>query len=352
MIVHNKPCFAHDEIGALQQVLSRDWVIAGKEVTAFEYAFAEYIGAPYAIAVNNGTAALHLSLLALNIQPGDEIILPTYTASDLLNAIYYVQATPVLVDTAKKSFVIDTKQIVKKITDKTKAMIIPHVFGFPADIAAIEHMYHIPIIEDCAHAITTFPREKHLGMLGKISIFSFYATKLLTTGQGGMLVTQDKQIYDYVRDLISYNGRDNYRVRYNYPMTDIAASIGLVQLKKFPTFCKRRQEIAQKYQTILEIKHIPHFPDKTMCDIVPFRFVLVNKDEDELKKREKLFLTHGIEATQPIKPYELLHRLLGHNKTAFPNAEHLAQTTLSLPIYPCLCDVEIQHICSTLEEIL
>lgn len=350
-IWHNKPCLDEKEISAVTDVLHKGWLIAGDEVRKFENAFAKYIGSSYAIATNSGTSALHLSLLALGIGTSDEVILPTYTSSDLLNAINYVGATPILIDIEKDSCTINISDIAEKIRKRTKVMIIPHTFGFPADIPAL-YQYNIPIIEDCAQAIGSVLEDKMVGTFGDISIFSFFATKLLTTGQGGMVVTNNRTYYDYIRDLIDYNGCDIYKTRYNYPLTDIVASIGKVQLDKYPAFSKRRKEIANAYQKVLEAKHIFHLPTRHDEGIVPFRFLFQCQNDEQLQKIKVQFIQKGIEVKQPIASYELLHRLLHQNQNDFLNTEKFSQTMLSLPIYPCLHDDEVTYVVRALENIL
>src|SRR5579871_5354762 len=351
LIPHNKQCIDEAEIAAVTRVLQKEWLIAGEMVDLFEENFKEYVGAPYAVTVNSGTSALHLSLLALGVQEEDEVIIPTYTASDLLNAISYVGAKPILIDIAKDSCNIDLIQIPKKITAKTKVMIIPHTFGFPTDIEQL-YQYKIPIIEDCAQTIGSMLHDRRVGTFGMISIFSFFATKLLTTGQGGMVVTRNKKIYEYIKDAIDYNGRDNYKVRYNYPMTDIAASIGNSQLKKYPGFAEKRKHIAHSYQKVLEAKSINHYPKKSDTHVVPFRFLLQCTDEKNLAFVQQTFRQQGIEVKQPIAEYELLHRLLHEDDRRFLRAERFAKSVLSLAIYPCLSDTDIERIVGVLSSSL
>ncbi len=351
MIQHNKPCIGKEEADAVRKVLQSGWIIAGKEVETFENNFKKYIGMPYAVAVNSGTSALHLSLRALGVKKGDEVIVPTYTASDILNVILYVAATPVLVDIGKDTCVIDVVKVERKITKKTKAMILPHMFGVAANIPYLRH-YHIPIIEDCAQAIGTLLNNTMVGTFGDISIFSFYATKLLTTGQGGMVLTNKKDLYAFIQDAIDYNGRDTYAVRYNYPLTDIAASIGNVQLKKYPEFAKNRKKIQHAYQRVLAKKNVLFLPSSEDKDTTPFRFLFQVPGSVGVHVLQKEFEKRNIEVRQPVHPYELLHRLLGQDKKDFPNAEKFAQTMLSLPLYPDLTTNECAYIASVLDQLL
>lgn len=349
-ILHNQPTIDGEEIEAVARVIRTNWIIAGAEVEDFERHMRQLINSAYAVAVNSGTSALHVSLLALGIEADDEVILPSYTSADILNAIFYVRAIPVLCDSEKDGCNIDLEQIKKKLTKKTKVMIIPHTFGIPAQIDKIKQ-YQIPIIEDCAQALGTTYQGKMVGSFGDISIFSFYATKIITTGQGGIVLTNNKKYYDYIRDIINYNGRKNYKIRYNYPMTDIAASIGNIQIKQLDQFVHRRQIIAARYAKILDKKHVFYFPKKNQQDVNPFRFVLQLSDNAQVKKIKKFFLNKNIVTKIPIKRYELLHNLLDKNPRDFPYAEYLAKVLLSVPIYPGLQEEDIERILSVLQRI-
>lgn len=351
IIPHNKPSLDNREIAAVIRVLKSNWIIAGKEVEKLEDNIKKSINVKYAIAVNSGTSALHLSLIALSVGRGDEVILPAYTASDILNPIYYTGAVPVLVDIEENGLNIDTLQIKNKLNSKTKAMIIPHTFGFPARIDEIKK-YKIPVIEDCAQAIGSFYQKTPVGSFGDLSIFSFYATKMLSTGQGGMVITNNKDYYTTIKDLINYNGRDNYKVRYNYPLTDIAASIGNVQFNKLNLFIERRKHIASKYIDVLEEKNVLYWPKKEDSHVNHFRFVIqfdTSRRRDSIK--EKL-AQKGIITIVPVAPFELLHVLLKQNKRYFPRAQKLADTSLSLPMHPTLTDTQIEKIGDALDTLL
>ncbi len=349
-IAHNKPTIEEEEIRAVEKVLRSNSLIGGKEAYLFEQQMKDYVGMKYAAAVISGTSSLHLSLLAMEIEPDDEIIVPTYTAADILNAIFYVKAKPIVCDIEKNSCNIDIKQIQKKITKKTKAMIIPHTFGIPIDIEKIKQ-FNIPIIEDCAQALGSKYDGKVLGSFGDISIFSFYATKLITTGQGGIVMTNNRKYYSFIKDVINYNARKYYLVRYNYPMTDIAASIGNIQIKKLPAFIKKRQELAKEYIKILKDKSISSVPDVLSPDINPFRFLLKFSDTQQQKKVKAQFREAKIDAINPIKRYELFHNLLKLNPEDFPHSENFVQTVLSIPIYPSLTSEEAERILDVLRSL-
>ncbi|KKR85813.1 MAG: hypothetical protein UU34_C0031G0007 [Candidatus Curtissbacteria bacterium GW2011_GWA1_41_11] len=261
-ILHNKPYLDNLEIEAVTKVLKSGWLIGGIEVEKLENNVKKIVNSKHAVAVNSGSSALHLALIALGVSTGDEVIIPTYTCTALLNTVFYLGAKPVIVDVEKDGFNIDPVLVKNEISKKTKAVIIPHEFGLPAKIDRIKK-FGVSIVEDCAHAIGSNYKGRALGSYGDISIFSFYATKVITTGHGGMITTNKKKYAETVRDLIHYDQRQDYKVSYNYQMTDIAASIGNAQLAKFDFLMKRRKYIAKKYIDVLDkYKSVEYFPKK------------------------------------------------------------------------------------------
>ena len=348
-ISHNKPYLDNLEIKAIANVLKRNWLIPGLEVKKFENSIKRFVGEKYAVATNSGSSALHLALVALGIDRGDEVIIPTYTCTALLNTIYYQGAIPVIVDVEKGGFNIDPAKVKAKINKKTEAIIVPHVLGFPAKIDEIKK-YNIPIIEDCAHAIGSFYKGKPLGSYGDISIFSFYATKVITTGHGGMVTTNNKKYFDIVADLIHYDQRKEYKLRYNYQMTEVAAAIGNAQFAKFDFLTKRRKYIAVKYIDVLKKhKFVQYFPKENDTNLNHYRFIIKfasskirDKFRDDLAKK-------GISTIGPIETYQLLHRYLKLDPRQFPNAEELSNTTLVLPVHPGLTGKEIEKVAKTVD---
>jgi perosamine synthetase len=352
LIRHNKPSTGKEEAEAVQKPLLTQWIASGPKTHEFEASLQKYIGAQYAVAVNSGTSALHLGLIALGVKPGDEIILPTYTAPSLLNDISYVNAKPVLVDVKENDCNINASQIAKKISKKTKVIIAPHTFGIPMDIKKIKQ-FGIPVIEDCAQALGARFSGKSVGTEGDIGTFSFNATKMITTGQGGMVVTGNKQLYDDIKDLLKYSDRKNKAIKYsyNYELNDILASVGLAQFKKLPYFLKRREEIAKRYADVIKKKYISYLPaDKSGANIL--RFIIKTDSESTKNKVKQQFLKAGIEIKEPLLEQELLHNIMGEKKEKFPMAEKLIQTLLSFPIYPGLTDREISTIIAAMEKIL
>lgn len=350
-IPRNKPTIGQEEMNAQSAVLKSGWLIAGKQTEQFENAIKTSIGAKYALAVNSGHAALHLSLLALGVGKDDEVIVPTYSPGDLLNTIYYVGATPRPVDSEKDGFLIDIDQILKVISPKTKAMIIPHIFGFPVDMKRVK-TYGVPVIEDCAQAIGSYYRSKPVGAYGDISIFSFYASKMITTGQGGMVVTNSKRYFLDMKDMIDYNSRDTYRVRYNYPMTDTSAALGNMQFEKLDAFITKRKAIAATYRQSLQGKNISFWPRNGDLHVNHFRFIIQFSTRDDREKAHAAFVAKEIGAFVPYKETEILHNALHLDANDFPNAQHFAETTLSLPIFPSMTDEEMTYVADAIHEIV
>lgn len=350
-IQHNKPYLDEREITAYKRVLDHEWLLSGKEVADFEEKIKKISQRKYAIAVNSGSAAIHVSLLALNVQKDDEVIVPSYTDSALLNTIYYLHAHPVVVDTEQYGFNADPLQIEQKLTKKTKAIILPHMFGYPASIEQIQS-YGVPIIEDVAQAIGSTYNGRPLGSFGNVSIFSFYATKLIATGQGGMVVTDSKELYDFITDIIDYDQRENYIVRYNYMMTDTVASMGNTQIEKLNEILTKRKEIGNKYREVLVKKQLSHFPKRDEMHVNHYRFLLQFPDESARNTIQKKFAENNIETIVPFKNFQMLHNFLHLRKQYFPYAEMLTKTLLSVPIYTALTESDIAHIIAVMEKIL
>lgn len=348
IIEHNKPNLSQKETQALSKVINKGWVAQGEEVLKFENEFSYYLNRKdgQSVAVSSGTAALYLSLYGLNIKHGDEIIIPTYTCSAVLNAIFMIGAKPVLVDINEDDLNLSYLETIKKISKKTKAIIITHTFGYPADIDKFINL-GVPLIEDCAQAIGASFHGKQVGIFGKVAIFSFYASKMMTTGYGGMVYSKDKNLINKIRDYREFDCRRDYKPRFNFQMSDIQAVLGREQLKKLPGFLKKRLQIATIYKKILpKNKYWPI----TSQDQLPnyYRFLLKT---NEIKTTKDYLMKCGIKTIIPIDTYELLHRYLKLNPKNFPISERIAKTTLSIPVYPALLTEEIDLIKQALYKI-
>lgn len=335
MIAHNKPNLGEEEQQAVFKVLESGYIAQGLEVEEFENEFCDFLGLTrrHAVALSSGTSALFMALWSLDGK-NKSVAMPAYACSALRNAVAMAQAKEVLIDNAKDSPNICLDEMQKA---KVDIAIVPHMFGLPNDIQNIEN---IDIIEDCAQSLGASIGNKKTGLIGKVGIFSFYATKLMTSGgQGGMFVSEDKELVDRVRDYRDFDFRRDKKHRFNFQMTDIQASIGRVQLKKLPDFIARRQKIFSMYKEagfdLIEGKNN-----------TPVYYRAIIRVDNPVEIKEKL-LEQGVKVIIPIEDWELLGDGL-----EYKNAYSLTQTTLSLPIYPSLTNHEVRNIINLLNGII
>jgi len=346
-IQHSKPSIGKEEVKAVNSVLKSGYISSGKLTRSFEERFARFIGAHFAVATNSGTSALHLALLALKIKPQDEVIIPSYVCTAVLNAVNYVGATAKVADINISDFNINAESVRGLVSRKTKAIIVPHMFGMAADMDELLKL-NIPIIEDCALSLGTTYRGKKVGSFGRLSVFSFYATKMMTTAEGGMVVTTNSNLYNYVSDLKEYDHKEFYRLRYNYKMSDLAAALGLAQLSRLKEFISRRQKIAKMYNIGLRDLGIRLPYPKDYKAHTYFRYVIRTgrSSESIIKKLNQL----GIEAKRPL--FRPLHLYLGLNKKQYPETEEVYRTAVSLPIYPELTDSQVRFVITSVKKAL
>ena len=215
MIPHSRPTLDQSDFDGVLQVIKSGHLVQGEQTAGFEKDLSSLIGVKGGVAVSSGTAALHLSLISLGVGKGDEVILPGFVCTAPLNAIHYVGASPVIAEIDRLTFNIDVNDLKRRITKKTKAIIVPHMFGLPADVEDIASL-GIPVIEDCAHSLGSRYGDHYTGGIGALSIFSFYATKVIATGEGGMVLSNNEGLLEGIKDLRDYDNRESYAVRYNY----------------------------------------------------------------------------------------------------------------------------------------
>lgn len=347
MLQHSRPTIDAEDVKAVTQVLQSGYIAQGLLVEEFENRFRKFLGVEWAVATNSGSSALHLSLLALGVGRGDEVILPSYVCVAVLNAVRYVGAEAKLCDICEEDLNLRVRDIKKEINKRTRAIILTHTFGQPADIEEFLGL-GIPIIEDCAQSLGAKYKGKRIGSLGAISIFSFYATKMIATGHGGMVASDSQILAQKIRDFREFDERQNYKVRYNYKMSDIEASLGLSQIAKLDTFISKRKEIAQIYDEAFSGygMEIPH--RKERADHIFYRYVI--KVESGLDKIITRLARKGIEAKRPI--YKPLHQYLVLDKRNFPNTEEAYNSLLSLPIYPSLGRDKAEFIARTVGDLV
>lgn len=337
-ITHSRPSINEDDVQSVVLNLQSGKIATGDEVKLFEKELSDYIGVLGGVAVNSGTNALFLALKALDIKSGDEVILPSYVCASVLSAVNCAGAKPIFADIEKEGYNISPESVAEKITRSTKAIIVPHMFGTPANLEELLKL-KIPIIEDCAQSVGGEYKGKKLGSFGILSIFSFYATKVLSTGQGGMVLTNSKELLDKLRDLTEYDERENYVTSYNFSMTDFQAALGRSQLKRLGYFIKKRREIANNYDKIL---------GKTSSeDSIFFRYVIEVDDPNEvIEKMDKL----GVKCTKPV--FKPLHRYFNISDKDFPNTAKAQSNAVSIPIYPFMTEEEINYLERSLNSIL
>lgn len=347
-IRHNAPFLGDDEAALVTDVIKSGLIAQGSTVEEFERAFCRYMGtAGSSCAVSSGTSALFLALYALGVGRGDEVIMPTYVCSALLNAVYMLRATPVPVDVDGADFNISPKEARKAVSKRTKTIIVPHIYGVPADMAGLKKL-GVPIIEDCAQAMGSECAGKKAGTIGDVSVFSFFATKLMTTGHGGMVFSKNKGLIEKVRDYRQFDCRKRYYPRFNFQMTDMQAALGIRQLEKLSSFLKRREAIALKYIKALKGKDIGFQEARPGDRRVYYRFVLVR---DRVGMIRKAMDRVHVRTIVPVEGWELLHRYLKMDLRRFPVAEMIAASTVSIPVYPALKDGEVDDIVGVLRRL-
>lgn len=345
MIPHSRPTLGPEEKAAVQAVLESGQIAQGERVIEFERVFCEFTGRRYAVAVSSGTAALSLSFLALGISEGSEVIVPSYTCVALLHAIAGVGARPVVTDIDLGDFNISVPEVRRKISRKTKALVVPHAFGLPARIDELQEL-GVPLIEDGTQALGAHVKEKKVGAFGVVSLFSFYATKMITTGEGGMILTDFSRLAQKLHDLRDYDKKETYRFRTNSKMTDLEAAMGVAQMKKLPQFLKRRQELASCYSEALEDSEVILPSGGAERDPVFYRYVFrIPKRKRDFMKR---LVSRGVEAKEPV--FKPLHEYLGLADTKFPFTKQAMKESCSLPLYPSLTNEACRQICEAFRD--
>ncbi len=375
-IPFHKAELSSEEIDAASEVIRSGWLTMGEKTFEFERNFSAYTGASSSIAVNSCTAALHLALKAAGIKAGDEVIIPAMTFIATWEIITYLGAVPVLCDVIKDGFLIDPSEIEKKVSFRTKAVIPVHYGGESCDMEAIMNIarkHNLVVIEDAAHALPTLYKGRMIGTIGDITCFSFYATKTLTTGEGGMITTENVQWADRMRRLrlhgitkdawnrYSDKGSWEYDVSeagYKYNITDIASAIGVEQLKKCHEMNLARKSIALKYHNAFsktDLLDLWHVRDENECawHLYPVRLKLdklkIDRNEFivELKNRDIGTSVHYI----PMYRFSVF-KDSGYTNKDFPACEDIFSREVSLPIWPGMSDNEIDYVIENVLEVL
>lgn len=367
---HRAPV-GEEEAKAVSEVIRSGWLTMGPKTFEFEKDFAKYVGAEHAIAVSTGTAALHLSLEAAGVRADDGVLLPTTTFTATAEAVTYLGARPVLVDIDPVTMNMDSEGASRRITQKTKAIIPVHLGGQPCDmdeILALARMHHLRVIEDAAHALPSEYKGKRVGQISEFTCFSFYATKTLTTGEGGMITTNNSEAADRMR-LMRLHGieRDAWKryradgswfyevleAGFKYNLTDFQSAIGLVQLSKCDAMRQAREAIAQRYSDAFSSHEELVIPTVQQDRSTSWHLYILRLRLERLNKDRNGFIEalhhRGVACSVHFIPLHLqpyYQRAWGYQPGDFPNAEKEYLSCLSLPIYPGMTEAEINHVIS------
>jgi perosamine synthetase len=357
------PDVNENDIEAVVSVLRSRRLSLGQKLEELERAIANYIGVPHAIAVSSGTAALHLCVRALGVGNGDEVIVPSFTFIAVANAVCYERATPVFVDIHPQSWNLDPGRIEPAITTRTAAIIVPHTFGRSADLSAIvsiAHRHNLYVIEDACEAIGAEWQGQKVGGIGDLGVFAFYPNKLITTGEGGAVVTRDSSVATRIRALRNqgrYGSEDWFQhsdLGYNYRISELNCALGTEQLKRIDTMLKRRDEIASQYSDIL--KGCPELtvPVPSIDRISWFAYVVRLREEFTQQDRDWIFrrmLARGIEVGRYFAPVHLqpIYRS-GSVPRNLPVTDLVAPRAIALPFFNRIKDSEIEEVCGLLME--
>jgi len=373
LIPFHRPLIEDEEIQAVVGVLKEGWITTGPKVHEFELAFADMVGARNAIAVNSCTAGLHIALEAVGIMPGDEVLVPTLTFTATAEVVTYFRAQPVLVDSEPGTFNLDPLKLESAITSRTRAVIPVHFGGHPCQmepIAKIASAYGLTVVEDAAHAFPAKYKGRNIGELSPLTAFSFYATKTITTGEGGMVTTENDAFAQRMRLMRlhgmnqeawkRYSGTGSWRYEvvaagFKYNMTDIQAALGLAQLRKAERMRLRRTELAARYscglrdcrayqmlQVTPDVQHAWHL----FVILIEPKFFSITRDQliDELKALGVGTAVHFI----PLHRHPYYRDKWGYRPDQFPIAEWYFERCISLPLYPGMSedaiDLIVEHL--------
>ena len=365
MIPVCEPLLGDKELEYVTDCLKSNWISSkGKYIEEFERKFAAYCGCKYGISTTSGTTALHLAVASLGVGPGDEVIIPASTMAATALAVIYTGARPVLVDAERETWNMDVTQIKEKITPKTKALLPVHIYGHPCDmdpIMEIAQRHNLYVIEDAAEAHAAEYRGRKAGSIGQVSCFSFYANKIITTGEGGMVVTNDQRIAERARRLkdLAHSPEKRFLhtdIGFNYRMTNIQAAIGLAQLERIDELAEMRRRNAYFYNS--RLKDIPGITlpaEKEWVKNVYWMYGILIEDEfgmsrDELMKRLR---EKGIETRTFFIPMHQQPAFLNKGLfkgESYPVAEELAERGLYLPSGSGLTRDQIEYISNMIRE--
>jgi len=365
MIQINKPILGDEETQAVTQVLKSGFLTfrgGGPFVSQFERKFAEFIGVRYAISVNNGTAALHSALLAAGVGPGDQVIIPSFSFIATAEAVVLTGAKPVFADIDPDTYCLTSESIEEKITSNSKAIIPVHLYGLMADMDAIKKIakdHDLMVIEDAAHAIGAEYKGRRAGSVGDIACFSFHATKNMTTGEGGMITTNNAEYANAIRLLRNHGGYKSKIIGHNYRMPEIEAAIGCVQLTKLPKFLEARKKnaatLTHRLQEMSQLK-LPIEPAgyKHSWNIYTIRLRSSNAGSRNrlVKKLREKKIEAKVYYSIPIHFMQVYKEKYFSKRERLPVTETACRQVFSLPIHPAVAESDLEYIATTVRKLL
>jgi len=366
----NKPLITKEDIKYLNKSISKGWISSeGPEVKKFENNFSNFIGHKYSVAVSSGTAALEIAVKSLGLKKGDEIIIPNFTIISNAIAVFKENLNIKLIDCNIKDWNMDIAKIKKKITKKTKAIIATHIYNFPLRVDILKKICDkkkIILIEDAAEAIGQKLNNRLCGSFGDISIFSFYANKQITTGEGGMITTNNKKLFDRSKSLrnLCFGKKDRFNhedIGWNYRMTNLQASLGVSQLKRIKSIVSKRHEVGKKYFEKLKNNKNIYMPEgsriyaKNIYWVIAI--VITNKDlKIDAKQLMKKLLNYGIQTRPFFWPMHKQSVFRKKNKISisgnYKNSEYISKYGLYLPSSLDIKSNQIKFVCDKLNSIL
>lgn len=371
------PLIEDDDIAAVVDSLKSNWVTKGPKTVEFERRFAEFVGTKHAIAVNSCTAGLHLALVAAGIGPGDEVITSPMTFASTANVVIHAGATPVFADIDPQTMNIDYRKLEEKITPYTKAIVPVHLAGLCCEmdeIMAIAEKHGLFVLEDCAHAVFSRYKNKLAGSIGHAGAFSFYATKNLVTGEGGMITTDDDDLADKIRVYslhgMSRNAWNRYATKnswfyeilcpgYKYNMTDIQAALGMTQLAKLDRMQKRREEIIAQYN--IEFAAMPELeiPADREYMVHGWHLYIIRLNLDKISIDRNRFIEMLSEENIgtsvhfiPVHMHPYYAETFGLKPDDYPEANKAFQRIISLPLYPKMSDRDVNDVIQAVKRII
>jgi dTDP-4-amino-4,6-dideoxygalactose transaminase len=374
-LVFGAPVIGDEEIASVTDCLRSNWIGMGARVERFEQEFASYKGAPYAVAVSSGTAAIHLALVALGIGTGDEVIAPAMTFCSPIHSILHTGAKPVLVDCRRETLNLDPELVEEQITARTKAILVVHMCGRCCEmepILEIARRRGVRVIEDCAHAIESTRHGQPAGLMGDVGCFSFYATKNITTADGGMIVTRDPELFQRAKVLSLHgmtadawsryigapSGYEVIALGFKYNMTDMEAALGLPQLAKLEEHWRQREKVWLQYSERLQglPLQLPEPPEADSRHAYHLYTPLLVLEEIGAT-REKIIAALGAENIGvgvhyvPVHQQPYYRQRFGFEDSDFPNAAFVGERTLSLPLSPAMSEQDVSDVAAALTRI-